>query len=115
MFSQPTGVITYLNLNIQGDADFDQELIRLYSSGGVTSAIDQQKVRLHTDGYRATLSSTFAVDLSTLSTNSKFFNCVGLALDPSAIPGAYCVYAYSVSAGNEGALELHWIAQNDLN
>jgi len=114
LFDSPTGAINSLYLNIQGDADFDQELIRLYSSGTVTSALDQQKVRLHTDGYRVTLSSTFAVNLTTYASNVKFFNCIGLTLDPSPAPGAYCVMANTVSAGNEGALELHWIAQLDL-
>merc|ERR1712233_280132 len=98
-----------------GASDWDQDLINLYSAGTITSSTDQAKVRLHTDGYKATLSSTFAVDLTAQASSEKYFNCIGKSGDTtSGTPGAYCLYAFSTSAGNEGLMELHWIAQTAM-
>jgi len=114
LFSTTTGAIKNLELFIQGDSDFDAELIRLYESGTVTSVTDQQKIRMHTDGYRITLQSKWATNLDALSTATSFLNCIGKEGDTSTNPGAYCVYANSASAGNESQLELHWVLQSAM-
>lgn len=54
------------------------------------------------------------MDLTAQASSEKYFNCIGNPDDTGTTPGAYCLYAYSTSAGNEGLMELHWIAQTAM-
>jgi len=78
----------------------------MYNSGSIASVLDQQKVRMHTDGYKAILTSKFSVDLTTYSTNVNFYNCIGSIDDDNnattigvdgavGTAGAYCLWANS--------------------
>lgn len=86
----------------------------MYNSGAIASVLDQQKVRMHTDGYKAILTSFFAADLSTYATAVTFFNCIGKKDDVQTTPGAYCLKASSAAAGVEELMEFHWVPQTSM-
>jgi hypothetical protein len=105
------GAINALTLDIAGNADFDSAIIALRVDGTLADNDAGTKLRLHTDGYRATLATTWAADHSA-TINTSWFNCITAATDPV---GGYCVYATVFSPEAEEGLVLHWVSTDYIN
>ena len=102
-----SGHINDLTLAITGDPDFDTTIIGMRIDGTLANNDEATEIRLHTDGYKASLQTTWASD-QTGASNSKWFNCV--MVDGGS--GGYCIYAKVDTAGEEEALTLHWVGKD---
>jgi len=77
VFPTAVGVINSLSVVLEGSLNFDNELVALVKAGTIASTADASSLRLHTDGYKITMTSTFAVDLTTQVNSEKYLNCIG--------------------------------------
>ena len=99
-----SGHINALTLEVSGDPDFDTTIIGMRIDGTLADNDKATEIRLHTDGYKASLQTTWASD-QTGASNTNWFNCIMKEGDT----GGYCIHATVATAGEEEALSLHWV------